>query len=74
MPVYFEVCGTPALAAVEGLLRAAGYRPTEARPRAPGEYRTDRIDAAPGWADWTYEVEVIELPAAPVAEIVARVK
>lgn len=69
---YFDVCGTPALGEVTAMMRERGYRETSGRPAQPGEYRYDRTDAATGWSDWMYEVEVIELAEAPVAEVLAR--
>lgn len=68
----FDVCGTPALGRIESLLRERGYRPIAGRPRAPGDYSVQHGDAAPGWADWMYEVEVIERPEHPIAEVLAR--
>lgn len=74
MPVYFGVCGTLALEVVEAVLREAGYRRVEGRVREPGEFRSDRTDPAPGWADWMYEVEMVELPEVPMQEILARTR
>lgn len=64
--MLFDVCGTPTRERVEGVLQAHGYRQVEGRPTAPGDYRYDHGDAAPGWSDWMWEFEVIERPEAPV--------
>lgn len=68
-----DVCGFVALARLESLLRAHGYRRVDGRVAEAGEYRVDHGDAAPGWSEWMYEVEVIELPGLPLRDLVARV-
>ncbi|MCB9702255.1 MAG: hypothetical protein H6711_10190 [Myxococcales bacterium] len=70
--MIFEVCGTPALERIEALLAARGYRQVDGRLLASGDYRVTNIDAAPGWSDWIYEVEVIERPGHPIAEVLDR--
>lgn len=72
MLTSFDVCGTPALERIEGLLRGRGYRQVWGRPGAPGEYYVQHTDAAPGWSDWMYGVDVFELPEHPVSEVLAR--
>ncbi|HRI10273.1 MAG TPA: hypothetical protein PKW35_20785 [Nannocystaceae bacterium] len=67
----FDVCGTPELERVLGVLHRLGYRRTHGRPAAPGEYAFDHGDAAPGWADWMYEFELVLLPGAPIDELFA---
>lgn len=70
----YDVCGTPALERVLRLLDARGYRRTDGRPAAPGEYSYDHGDAAPGWADWMYEVEAALLPGETLRELLAAVE
>lgn len=67
----FDVCGSRTLECIEGILRGRGYRAVYTRPSEPGEYCVGPIDAAPGWADWMYEVEAIELPEQPVDGVLA---
>ena len=69
---FFEVCGTPTLQSIEAQMQAVGYRRVYERPSEPGEYSAINIDAAPGWSDWQYEVQVVELPDHPIAEILER--
>jgi hypothetical protein len=68
----FDVCGTPAREVIEGLMRACGYRQVYGRPAAPGEYYYQHGDAAPGWSDWMWEFDVIELPEQPIDAVLRR--
>lgn len=70
--VCLDVCGTPSLRRIQGILHALGYR--EAHPIAsPGDYSYIHTDGAPGWQDWMYEVTLAELPDHPKAEVLALV-
>jgi hypothetical protein len=69
---FFDVCGSPARAVIEGIMRERGYRAVDGRPTAPGDYHVEHGDAAPGWSDWMWEFELIELPDHPITAVLAR--
>lgn len=68
----FDVCGTPVRDAIEAAMQACGYRRVDGRPSAPGDYYYQHGDAAPGWSDWMWEFDVVELPERPIDAVLER--
>jgi hypothetical protein len=68
----FDVCGTPVREVIEAVLKECGYRRVDGRPEQPGDYYYQHGDAAPGWSDWMWEFEAIELPEHPIEQVLAR--
>ena len=66
---WFEVCGSAQMARVQKKLEAAGYKLVYTPLTEPGQFTYRNSDAAPGWADWMFEVHLIELPDHPLSAL-----
>jgi hypothetical protein len=50
-------------------LASAGYQEVDHPPKEAGEYCLVGQDVAPGWGEYMYDIDVWELPDAPLTEL-----
>ncbi len=81
MPIMREAACCVSVSPVAGLtfvyafdrdisrLVAHGYTQVMTTPTEPGQFQVVGRDAAPGWAEWWYDLEVYEYPDRPLSEL-----